>query len=157
MTYNSSENIALYKRVYCKFWLSFIRFPLNSFRCFSLRKCGYNIGTDVYIGKDLVIATILGKKECRLTLEDRVAVGPRVTLLLSSDANWSRLNDVFMPQRGQIIIKHDCWIGANVTIMPNITIGECSVVGAGAVVTRDVPPYSVVVGIPAKIIKKLKE
>lgn len=157
MTYNNRERIPLRKRIYHKFWLSLANFPLNRIRCFALKKCRYNIGTDVYIGKSLIVATILGKEECKLTLKNRVAMGPRVTLLLASDANWSKLNDIISPIRGQITIEEDCWIGANVTIMPNIVIGKYSIIGAGAVVTKDVPPYSVAVGIPAKIIKKLKD
>ena len=47
------------------------------------------------------------------------------------------------------------WLGARVTICPGVTIGEEAIVGAGAVVTRDVPPRTVVAGIPAKVIKKV--
>ncbi len=57
---------------------------------------------------------------------------------------------------GKIIIKQGAWIGAGVIILPNVTIGECAVVGAGAVVTKDVPAYTVAVGVPAKVIKKLE-
>ena len=157
MTHNDIEKIKFNKRFRNKLWLHFSRFPINSVRCFALRKCKYEIGEKVYIGKELTVATILGKKECKLILKDRVAVGPGVTFLLSSDANWSNLNKVFKPIRGKIIIEQDCWIGANVTVMPNVTIGESSVIGAGAVVTKDVPPYSVAVGIPAKVIRDIKK
>lgn len=51
-----------------------------------------------------------------------------------------------------IVIDEDCWIGAGCILLPNIHIGRGAVVGAGTVVTRDIPPYSVVVGVPAKII-----
>jgi len=53
----------------------------------------------------------------------------------------------------EVIIKNDVWIGANTVIMPNITVGNGAIIGAGAVVTKDVPDYAVVVGVPAKIIK----
>ena len=53
------------------------------------------------------------------------------------------------------MIKRGAWIGAGAIILPNVTIGERAVVGAGAVVTKDVPPYTVVAGVPAKEIKKL--
>lgn len=46
------------------------------------------------------------------------------------------------------------WIGANAVIMPGVFIGDGSVIGAGAIVTRSIPPYSVAVGIPARIIKE---
>lgn len=51
-----------------------------------------------------------------------------------------------------IIIEEDCWIGAGAILLPGIKIGRGCVVGAGAVVTKDIPPYAVVVGIPARII-----
>jgi acetyltransferase-like isoleucine patch superfamily enzyme len=56
----------------------------------------------------------------------------------------------------RILIKRNAWIGAAVTILPGVTIGENSVVAAGAVVSKDVPDNTVVAGIPAKIIKSLK-
>jgi acetyltransferase-like isoleucine patch superfamily enzyme len=55
--------------------------------------------------------------------------------------------------RGDIIIGNDVWIGANCTIMYNITIGDGAVIAAGAVVTKSVPPYAIVGGNPAKLIK----
>ena len=53
----------------------------------------------------------------------------------------------------KVIIKNDVWIGANVVVMPGITIGNGAVVGAGAVVTKDVVDYEIVAGVPAKRIK----
>ena len=54
-----------------------------------------------------------------------------------------------------VIIEDDIWIGANAVILPGVTIGHHSVVAAGAVVTKDVPPHSLVAGVPAKIIKQI--
>ena len=63
----------------------------------------------------------------------------------------------FVNERKQIhqkvTIKNDVWIGANSVIMPGITIGNGSIIGAGAVVTKDVPDYAIAVGVPAKVIK----
>ena len=56
---------------------------------------------------------------------------------------------------GKVVIKKNAWIGMNVTICPGVTIGEYAVVAAGAVVTKDVPDYAVVGGVPAKVIKML--
>lgn len=53
-----------------------------------------------------------------------------------------------------IVIEDDCWIGTGVKVLDGVTIGQGSVVGAGAVVTKDIPPYSVAVGVPAKVISK---
>ncbi len=57
---------------------------------------------------------------------------------------------------GKVIIKNDVWIGCGVRIMPGVVIGERSVIAAGAVVVKDVPPRSVVAGVPAKLIKNIE-
>lgn len=62
----------------------------------------------------------------------------------------SHIND----KKGDIIVEEDVWIGANSTIMPGVKIGRGAVVGTGSLVTKDVPPYAVVAGSPARIIKK---
>ena len=56
---------------------------------------------------------------------------------------------------GKVTVKQNAWIGMNVTICLGVTIGKYAVVGAGAVVTKDVPDYAVVAGVPAKVIKML--
>ena len=53
-------------------------------------------------------------------------------------------------------IEDDCWIAANTIILAGVTIGRGSVIAAGSVVTKDVPPYSIVGGVPAKVIKSRK-
>lgn len=55
-----------------------------------------------------------------------------------------------------ITIGNHAWIGSNATILPGVTLGDWSVVATGAVVTKDVPPYTVVGGVPAKILKQIK-
>lgn len=55
--------------------------------------------------------------------------------------------------KGPVILEENVWVGQNVSIMPNVTIGKCSIIGANSVVTRDIPPFSVAAGVPAKIIK----
>ena len=54
-----------------------------------------------------------------------------------------------------VFIGDDIWIGANAVVLPGVTIGNHSVVAAGAVVTKDVPPHSLVAGVPAKVIKQI--
>lgn len=54
-----------------------------------------------------------------------------------------------------IVIGDDCWLGANVTVLPGVTIGRGCTIGAGAVVSSDIPEYSVAVGVPAKVVKKV--
>lgn len=73
--------------------------------------------------------------------EDSLNLPPQERRLMSKDAG--------------VIIDDKVWIGENVCILSGVHIGECSVIGANAVVTKDIPPYSLVAGVPAKIIKTL--
>lgn len=73
------------------------------------------------------------------------------------------INHDLLPQNNRknhyapIKIGNHVWIGSNATVLSGVTIGEWAVVAAGAVVTKDVPPYTMVGGVPAKIIKKVEE
>ncbi|WP_318349323.1 acyltransferase [Aquipluma nitroreducens] len=129
--------------------------PYYKMRIFGMKLCGFYVGSQTYIGQDLIIASLISEKSCHLKIGDRVALGPRVTIILSSDANWSNLMKHIEPIKGTVILKNDCWIGAGAIILPNVSIGECSIVGAGSVVTKDVPDFTVVAGVPAVVIKKL--
>ena len=131
------------------------KFPLNSIRVKGLRLCGFKIGDKVYIGPELLIASSISDDSCSLSIGKRVAIGPGVILILSSDANWSKLMNYIPFVRSKIILEDDCWIGAGVIILPGITIGKMSIIGAGSVVTKNVEPFTIVAGIPAKFIKKI--
>lgn len=65
----------------------------------------------------------------------------------------SYIRDQGVTRKG-IFIEDDCWLGTGVKVLDGVTIGRGSVIGAGAVVTRDIPPYSVAVGFPAKVISQ---
>ncbi|MCR4666576.1 MAG: acyltransferase [Desulfovibrio sp.] len=82
------------------------------------------------------------------------AVGPG-TVLRAANHAFALRNIPIMDQghtRGRIVIEEDVWIGANCVLTPDVHIGKGAIVGAGAVVTRDVPPYSIVAGVPATVI-----
>lgn len=59
-----------------------------------------------------------------------------------------------MPYKGDTVVGNDVWIGQNVTFLPGVHVGDGCIIGANSVVAKDVPPYSVVVGNPAKVIRK---
>ena len=59
-------------------------------------------------------------------------------------------------KESRITINNDAWLGAGVIVLQGVTIGEYAIVGAGAVVTKDIPPYSIAVGNPARVIKTVK-
>jgi galactoside O-acetyltransferase len=85
-----------------------------------------------------------------------VMIGPNV-VFRASNHNFKDLSTPMKFQGhggGKIIICDDVWIGANVTILPDVCIGKGSIVGAGAVVTRNMPEYSICAGVPARVIKK---
>ena len=91
------------------------------------------------------------------TIGDYVLIAPRVSIL-SKQHRYDQI-DIPIALQGiskdiPPIIEDDVWIGRNAVIMPGITIGKGSIVGANAVVTRDVDRFSVVGGVPAKLIKK---
>lgn len=124
-------------------------FPLNKFRIILLRACGYKIGNDVYIGERMIIIDELRDKN-NLFIGNRVAIAPGVIFITSSEPNFSKIKPYVKTEKGPIQIKDDAWIGAGSIIFPNVTVGEGSVVGAGAVVTKNVKPYTIVIGAPAK-------
>jgi maltose O-acetyltransferase len=91
----------------------------------------------------------------RITIGDHVMIGPSVQIAAAChplEADKRRQGNEFSKP---VIIEDDVWIGAAAIILPGVTIGKGSVIGAGSVVTKDVPSGVVVAGNPAKIIKKL--
>ena len=84
-----------------------------------------------------------------ITIEDDVFIGPNATFTNDKRPR----SKVFPESYPKTLIKSGASIGANATILPGICIGKKAMVGAGAVVTKDVPDYAVVVGNPAKVIK----
>ena len=109
-----------------------------------------NIGNNVHIGNNVKIQNNVSVYE-GVELEDYVFCGPSVVF-----TNIKIPRSEF-PQRGteyysKTIVKKSTSIGANATIVCGVTIGEYALIGAGAVVTKDVPPFSLVAGNPGKII-----
>lgn len=93
-----------------------------------------------------------------LRIGDNVMMGPEVTILTHTH-NIER-TDIPMGQQGmrvaEVVVGNDVWIGMRVVIMPGVKVGNGAVLGSCAVVTKDVPDFAVVGGVPAKIIKYRK-
>lgn len=90
-----------------------------------------------------------------IEIGDNVMMSPRVSIY-SENHNFSETEIPMIEQgvtRSFVKIEDDCWIAANAVILAGVTVGKGSVVAAGSIVTKDVPPYSIVAGNPAKIIK----
>lgn len=114
---------------------------------------GLKIGNDSNIGPYSYIG-------CSGSIEigNNVMISPRVGIY-AENHNFSKTDELMKGQgvtRQFVKIKDDCWIASNSLILAGVTVGEGSVVAAGSVVTKDVPPYSIVGGNPAKIIKSRK-
>jgi len=88
-----------------------------------------------------------------ITIEDDVMLAANVQLLSNNHDEYDRQVLLCKP----IHIKKGAWIGAGASILPGVTIGEYAIVGAGAIVTKDVGDYEVAVGVPAKVVKKLDQ
>lgn len=104
------------------------------------------IGKNVFINFDCVFLDLGG-----ITIEDDVFIAPKVSLL--SEGHPTSIDDRHSLIPNAIHIKKNAWIGAGATILPGVTIGENAVVAAGAVVSKDVAPNTIVGGVPAKFIK----
>jgi acetyltransferase-like isoleucine patch superfamily enzyme len=113
-----------------------------------------NFGRHIQLGKNVFINHACSFLDLGgITIEDDVLLAPKVNLITEShpiNPNERKVLDL-----KAILVKCNAWIGANATILPGVTIGENSVVAAGSVVTRDVPPNTVVAGVPAKVIKQI--
>ena len=126
---------------------------------------GSKIGTFVEIQKNAFIG-----KNCKISshtficegvhIEDNVFIGHNVTFINDKHPRATNIDGSMQSEVDwkvvETFIKKGASVGSSSTIMCGVTIGENSIIGAGAVVTKDVPPNSIAAGVPAKVIKKLK-
>lgn len=110
-----------------------------------------SIGSNVSINRGCSFYAGYKIKEAKIILKDNIAIGPEVTFFAAGhDSSDINLKDTGAP----IIIESFVWIGGKSIILQGITIGEGAVIAAGSIVTKDVEPYTIVGGTPAKFIKK---
>lgn len=113
-----------------------------------------NFGRHIFLGKNIFINHACSFLDLGgITIEDDVMIGPRVNITSEDHPTDVAKRKTLVP--GAVLIKKNAWIGAGATILPGVTVGENAVVAAGAVVRHDIPPNTVVGGIPAKLLKKL--
>lgn len=132
------------------------KFSLGDYSVVESYSCINNAVGDVIIGDHTRVGlhnTVIGP----VTIGNHVnlAQGITVTALNHNFTDHHLRIDEQGVSTTPVTIGHDIWIGANAVILPGVTIGDHSVVAAGAVVTKDVPPHTLVAGVPAKIIKTL--
>lgn len=110
------------------------------------------VGNHCHIGKEV----FFDLRET-VTIHDSVTVSMRVTFITHIDVGQSPLKKAgYRSTSAAIVLQKGCYVGANATILMGVEIGECAVVGAGSVVTKDVSPYTVVAGNPARSVKKIR-
>ena len=131
-------------------------FSLGDYSVIESFACINNAVGDVIIGDHTRIGlhnTIIGPVD--IGSHVNLAQGITVTALNHNFSDTNKRIDEQGVSTNQVTIEDDVWVGANAVILPGVTIGEHCVVAAGAIVTKDVPPHSLVAGVPAKVIKKI--
>lgn len=118
--------------------------------CYISSPSGISLGNYVCINRH---ANLGGQGQ--LTIGNYVNIGPNCSLITANH----RFDSPDKPMawqgitQGPVTIGDDVWLGVNVTVLPNVQIGRGAIVGANAVVTKDVPSYAIVAGVPAKILR----
>ncbi|MBW9199773.1 acyltransferase [Bacteroidales bacterium SW299] len=147
--------------------INLIRFRCKGVSCDMTNSLSFRHVT-VITGKRNMGGVFLKKRaeisaDCFLVAKDRIEIGEnstlafRVTILTTANPNapYNLLKNIYQPVSKPVIIGDNVWIGACSVILPGVTIGNMSVVAAGSVVTKDVPPHVLVAGVPARIIKNI--
>ncbi|KAI7783381.1 galactoside o-acetyltransferase [Diaporthe eres] len=112
--------------------------------------CNISLGNNFYSNFNLVVL------DCGMVrIGDRVMFGPFVSIFAATHETGVQSRRDGVEYAGQVTIGDDCWIGGNVTIMPGVTIGKACTVGSGSIVTKDIPEFSVAIGNPARVVKKV--
>lgn len=140
-----------------RFSLSRLMFfiPFKGWRATMCRWSGVHIGKRVYIGHDVLFDRAFPEQ---ITIGDDTAIGDRCTITAHGCIPTNTpLKQVYPLSVRPVVIGNRVWIMPNVTIIYGVTIGDEAVIATGAVVTKDVPPHTVVAGVPAKVIKDLSD
>lgn len=111
------------------------------------------IGNECFIGDEVSLDL-----SNHINLEDHATLANRVMVLTHTNVGYKNhpLQEFFPKFTKKVYIKKGAFIGANAIILPGVTIGECSMIGAGSIVTKNIPDWVVAFGSPAKVIKEIK-
>jgi acetyltransferase-like isoleucine patch superfamily enzyme len=149
---------ALFKSFFRKLLQVFAmtRLPVGSrFRCTLERWRGVKVGKHVFLGGGNVLDRA---RPDLITIEDYVSLAGNVYILTHSNPT-EPIREILGESATKIApvhIKRGAWIAVSVVILPGVTVGENSIVAAGSVVTKDIPPFTIAGGAPAKVIKDIK-
>ncbi|MCM1054211.1 MAG: sugar O-acetyltransferase [Bacteroides sp.] len=111
-----------------------------------------HLGNNVYINFNLTAVD-----DADIFIGDRVMIGPNVTIASANHPILPELRERGLQYNKSVSIGSNVWIGAGAIIVPGVTIGDNSVIGAGSVVTRDIPPNTVAVGNPCRVLREIGE
>ena len=125
---------------------------INSIRIWCHRKRGVKIGKGVMLGVGCTLDHAFPEY---ITMEDNTALAGNVYLICHSNP-YSHFKGKLLSYVAPIVIRRGAWVGINATILPGVTVGENSIVSAGAIVSKSVPPNCIVAGNPASVIKEFK-
>ena len=115
-----------------------------------------DLGTNIKLGKNVLINyDCILLDTALITIGDNTLIGPGSKIVTASHPLEPEKRRDWSVSGKPITIGEDVWLGAGVIIVPGVTVGARSIIGAGSVVTKDVPPDSIAVGNPAKVIRKL--
>lgn len=119
-----------------------------------LRRCGVRVGERVYVG---FLVMVDGEYPEYIEIEDEASIGPGVIIMAHSGASpFHQRLKLYHEEPKSVKIGRGAWIAAGSIVLPGVSIGEGAIVTAGSIVGRDVPPYTMVGGHPARAITKLK-
>jgi acetyltransferase-like isoleucine patch superfamily enzyme len=130
-------------------------FPHYRVRASLLRMSGYKVGKNAYVGFQVILD---GQYPEYIEIGEEASIAPGAIIMAHSRASplHQRLK-IYGKGPERVVIGKGAWIAAGAIVLPGVSIGEGAVVTAGSVVSRDVAPYTVVAGHPARPIKSLKE
>jgi acetyltransferase-like isoleucine patch superfamily enzyme len=126
--------------------------PFVGFNAFLHRLRGVVMGEGVKIAHDVLIDPV---EPHSVILEDDVTISPRVTIFAHSNPTLPLYEYMGPRVVNRVLVRKGSWIGTGAILLPGVTVGEYAVVGAGAVVNKDIPDHVLAAGVPAKVIRVL--
>lgn len=140
----------LYRPLFASYGHNFRFDPYGSYNFSNI-----SVGDDVSVG----MQPILMASDSRITIGDKVMFGPQVAVI-GGNHNTSIVGQFMSDVKEKrpqddcgVVIEDDVWVGSRALILQGVVVGRGSIVGAGAVVTKSVPPYAIVAGVPARVVK----
>lgn len=149
----SPLRVALLKLIGARIGANVIVHQLHTFNAYRKGFPGIQLGDNVFVG-DLALFDLADD----IVLENDVTLAERVTILTHTNVGYADhpLQRHFPPFTAPVKLSHGVFIGTNVTILPGITVGEGTFVAAGSVLTQSMPPWSLVAGVPGRVIRPLE-